>query len=60
MTYSDSLLVLCEQIIISRRNGRLDREEVLFWTLMEVARSTEMMRDFTGSTLPSNRPNQQP
>jgi hypothetical protein len=56
MTYSDSILVLCEQVIISRRNGRLDREEVLYWTLMEVIRSSEMLRQFTGSTLPENRP----
>ena len=55
MSNTDSLLVLCEQIIIMRRQGRLDREEQLYFTLMEVFRSTELIKELTGPILPDKR-----
>ena len=47
----DRLLILCEGVIISRMERRLDREEELFFVLIDILRSPEILKIITQSSL---------
>mmetsp|Transcript_32547 Transcript_32547/g.24050 ORF Transcript_32547/g.24050 Transcript_32547/m.24050 type:complete len:109 (+) Transcript_32547:334-660(+) len=49
--YPDQLLMLCECIYIYRMQNKLEKEEELFFTLMDIMRSPEMIKTITGGSL---------
>ena len=51
MPRPDSLLLICEGILISRMEKNLEREEELFYVLIDVMRSPESLKMITDSSL---------
>ena len=51
MPRPDSLLLICEGILISRMEKNLEREEELFYVLIDVMRSPEILKMITDSSL---------
>jgi len=49
MIYTDALLLLCECIYIFRMQNKLEKEEEIYYVLMDVMRSPEMIKQITGS-----------
>ena len=51
MPRPDSLLLICEGILISRMENNLEREEELFYVLIDIMRSPEILKRITDSSL---------
>jgi hypothetical protein len=51
MPRPDSLLLICEGILISRMENNLEREEELFYVLIDIMRSPEILKMITDSSL---------
>lgn len=51
MPRPDSLLLLCEGILISRLENNLEREEELYYVLIDILRSPEILKMITDSSL---------
>mmetsp|Transcript_4982 Transcript_4982/g.3611 ORF Transcript_4982/g.3611 Transcript_4982/m.3611 type:complete len:126 (+) Transcript_4982:1832-2209(+) len=51
MIYTDALMLLCECIYIYRMQNNLEKEEEIYYVLMDVMRSPEMIKQITGSSL---------
>ena len=51
MPRPDSLLLICEGVLISRMEKNLEREEELFYVLIDVMRSPEILKMITDSSL---------
>ena len=47
----DMLLILCEGVIISRLERKLEREDELFYVLIDILRSPEILKVITHSSL---------
>ena len=41
------LLAICENIYAARAEGELEVEEVLYWTLIRIYRSSHMLLEYT-------------
>lgn len=57
MPKPDKLILLCEGILISRLEENLDREEELYYVLIDIVRSPEVLKMITGSSLKPPNPN---
>jgi len=51
MPRPDSLLLICEGILISRLENNLEREEELYFVLIDIMRSPEILKMITKSSL---------
>jgi len=51
MPKPDSLLLICEGILISRLENNLEREEQLYFVLIDIMRSPEILKMITSSSL---------
>ena len=51
MPKPDSLLLICEGILISRLENNLEREEQLYFVLIDIMRSPEILKMITTSSL---------
>lgn len=51
MPKPDKLLLICEGILISRLEENLDREEELYYVLIDIVRSPEILKLISGSSL---------
>lgn len=51
MPRPDSLLLLCEGILISRLENNLEREEELYYVLIDIMRSPEILKMITDTSL---------
>ncbi len=51
MPQPDSILMLCESIMVYRMQGRLDKEEEMYFILIDILRSPEMIKAITGSSI---------
>jgi len=51
MIYTDALMLLCECIYIYRMQNNLEKEEEIYYVLMDFMRSPEMIKQITGSSL---------
>ena len=51
MPHPDMLLILCEGIIISRLERNLEREEELYFVLMDIMRSPEIIKVISKSSI---------
>ncbi len=51
MPFPDDLLLLCQAIVVSRSQNKLEREEELYYVLIELLRSPESVRAITKSAL---------
>ena len=51
MPRPDSLLLICEGILISRLENNLEREEELYFILIDIMRSPEVLKMITDSSL---------
>jgi piezo-type mechanosensitive ion channel component 1/2 len=49
--HPDPLLVLCNAIFIARLSRELQREEQLFWTVIDLLRSPDTLKALTGDYL---------
>jgi hypothetical protein len=47
---SEQLLLLCECIYIYRMQSKLEKEEELYFVMMDILRSPEMVKQITGSS----------
>jgi hypothetical protein len=46
--YPDNLIRMCEAIIVARVEKDLDREEMLYFELIDLLRSPELVKHITG------------
>ena len=51
MPKPDQLLLICEGILISRIENNLEREEELYYILIDIMRSPEILKMITDSSL---------
>jgi hypothetical protein len=51
MPRPDSLILICEGILISRLENNLEREEQLYYVLVDIMRSPEILKMITASSL---------
>ena len=51
MPNPDSLLLICEGILISRLEDNIEREEELYYILIDVIRSPEVIKMITESSI---------
>ena len=51
MAKPDQLLLLCEAVHISRLENNTKREEELFFILIDIMRSPEVLKIITGSSI---------
>lgn len=49
--YTQDLLMVCTAIFIYRFKGKLKEEEELYYMLIDIMRSPEMIKSLTGSSL---------
>lgn len=49
--YPDPALAICNGILRARREHDLEREETLFWTLIDLLRSPDTLKALTGNYL---------
>lgn len=41
------LIAICEDVYVARAEGKLEVEEVLYWTLVKIYRSPHMLLEYT-------------
>ena len=51
MPRPDSLLLLCEGVLISRLENNIEREEELYYILIDIIRSPEVIKMITDSSI---------
>ena len=51
MPYPDDLLLICNSVVSSRLENKLEREEELYYVLIDIMRSPEMIKAITKSSL---------
>ena len=49
--YADSILCICDGIYQARLRGDIYEEEILYWTLIDIIRSPDLMKAITGNYL---------
>lgn len=55
MPNPDNLLRICEAMIVARVEKDLKREEMLYFELIDLIRSAEILKHITGSNIESRR-----
>lgn len=51
MPKSEQIIRICEGITAARIEGNLEREEILYWELIDIMRSPEMLKRISGDYL---------